>query len=84
MNPSYSLLAIILPLAHTFTINTPNSVISGDNDTTVTWTSVAGDPSVFNLFLSNPPLFNTDFALVPTVSTSLGTVTFAMPIVQPT
>ncbi|THH33168.1 hypothetical protein EUX98_g1023 [Antrodiella citrinella] len=77
----YSAVALLASYASaTIVISTPTNANSSE-PLTVTWTSSSGDPSSFSLELSNPQLFNQQFAVGNNLGTSVGTFTFQMPTV---
>ncbi|KIY48089.1 hypothetical protein FISHEDRAFT_74007 [Fistulina hepatica ATCC 64428] len=68
-------------MASALTLNVPSTVTSGGT-VTITWTTTSGDPSTFSLYLINQS-FNDNFGIANNVETSLGTITIALPAVDP-
>jgi len=81
MFAKFSLVTLILPLVQALTIQTPTGLTSG-GQTTINWTTTAGDPTSFSFELLNQ-VFNNAYAIANNVATSLGTLTLDIPIVPP-
>jgi len=76
-----SLVTLILPLVHALQLATPTGLTSG-GQTTITWTTAAGDPDTFSIELLNQ-VFNNAYAIANNVATTLGSITLTLPVVPP-
>lgn len=79
--PYYSLLCLILTLANALTLDTPSTAWEVGDNTTVNWSSTSEDPSTFALQLYEI-YYNQLYTVSDDVATSLGSLTFPVPVVS--
>ena len=76
----HSVLTFVVPLISALTLNAPTTTPTSGGQTTITWSTSAGDPTSFTLELVNTAFHNT-FAISNNLVPSAGSVTLQLPLV---
>ncbi|KXN84978.1 hypothetical protein AN958_11823 [Leucoagaricus sp. SymC.cos] len=74
------LAALVAPLVSALTVSQPTQAVNNGGSMTFSWTTQAGDPSTFSVYLKNPT-FNDVFGVANNVDASQGTLTIQVPAV---
>ncbi|KAL4252445.1 hypothetical protein ABKN59_002731 [Abortiporus biennis] len=83
MFPIVSSVLLFTSLVSALTVETPTNWTTG-NQVVATWSTTAGDPSVFSFELSNPTIFNAALGIANNVDVTLGSISLTLPIVPAT
>jgi len=80
MFKTFIALLLALPVISALQLNQPTTQVYSSSPVTVTWTTVAGDPGTFDLYLTNS-IFRNNFALSNSVKSSDQNITLTLPSV---